>query len=182
MSGPYGDATAQDVAAVATPERVAGTVRDVAGDPVDIGPLRVGPGGVATATAHGRVRDCAVRREDVDGLVSYLAEVDLRLDLDVVAAGRHHGFDAELVVRLRITVVGASAGQVTTSVAPPVPEDVDAVLRPRGLQSRVLMKVGNVPPIVREEAVAYIADRLTHADVRAAMVLTTAGLDRGAGG
>jgi hypothetical protein len=174
----YSDLTGEDVAAVATAARISTTVRNVAGDPISIGPLQVGPGRVARATATGRVRDCTALRDDTDGLVSYLTVLDLRLDLDVLAAGRHHRFDVELAVRLRITAVSACKQQIRTSVTPPAPDDVTVVLRPRGLQARLLATVGGVEQTVRQEAAAYIAARLDQEDTKAAMLLHTADTDR----
>lgn len=175
MTAPYGDLSADDVARTVTGPRVVGAVRRVAGDPVVLGPLATGPGGTARATIRGPVRECTAQRDDVDGLVSYLTRLDLALDLEVVVAGSRHGFDVELVVPLRVTATGATPEAVRTTVMPPRPDDMTLVLRPRGLQARLLSKVAGVEQIVRQEAAEDIARRIGSADARAAMLLAVEG-------
>lgn len=174
MTHPYGALTVDEVARTVTGPRVAAAVRRVAGDPVVLGPLATGPGGTARATIRGPIRACTAERDDVDGLVSYLTLLDLALDLEVVAGGKH-GFDLELLVPLRVTAVGATPEAVRTAVTRPRPDDMDVVLRPRGLQARLLSKVAGVEQIVRQEAAKDIARRIDSDDAQVAMLLPVDG-------
>jgi len=170
-SHPYGSVPQAVVEATASAEHIGAAVRAVAGDPLQIGPLAAGPGGLARADANGHVRQVLVTRDDDADLLSYVAALDVHVTLDVAVSGRSHRYDVELMLPLRVTVTSATEHVLQSRATAPLADDVTAVLRPHGLHARLLAKVGNVQAIVRQEAAARIGRRLEHDDARAAMVL-----------
>jgi hypothetical protein len=168
---PYGKVTLEVVARAFSADAVDTAVRAVAGDPLVIGPLNAGPGGLGRADAVGKVRDVTITRDDDAGLLSYLTVLDVSLTLEVVVTGRLHRYTVDLLVPLRVTAVSASGGLVQAATGAPAPDAVTVALHPHGLQARLLAKVADVATVVQQEAAGYISRRLEQDDAQTAMTL-----------
>jgi hypothetical protein len=142
-----------------TPERISAVIRGVTGDQVRVGPLDAGPGGVGTANAVGVLGEPSVLVTGHDPL-SYEISLPAKLDVDVTAAGTKHHFDVEATIRLFLTVALAPPLSICIVPESPTYRDVDVVVRPKGLQARVLARSGIVERELRKHIARYVRARL----------------------
>ncbi len=156
---------ATDLAGHVTPELIADVIEQVAGSRIEVGPMAVGPGGVARAIAHGTLRRADVRRCEGKGL-AYEARLPVSIDLAVEATGGRHRFTADLVVPVRVTV-SADGDHALIALTPLRPHDVTARVTAHGLRARVLGTVGNVDGELRREVADYVNGRFAGDDVQA---------------
>lgn len=140
-----------------TPERVAAVAESLAGRPIEIGPLRTGPGRRATVTVRGAVRLPVVRPraepEDVHGeLVMYDLTLPVGLDItvEVLKANRYH---AEIEVPLVLAARAAAPLLLVIDVEPPAPEDIRLELAAEGMRAATLGALAGI----RKQVVARVA-------------------------
>ena len=143
-----------------TPERVARTIVAVAGDRLDIGPLRAGPADSATVTGTGRIGAPTVEPVDAGEWLAFLATLPVELDLDVVVAGASHRYDGSLAVPLHLTVRTAAPLRLVVDIAAPHARDIRVELRAAGLRSKALRAAGNIDAQVRRHAARIVRQRL----------------------
>lgn len=150
-----------------TPEVVADVIAQVAGDVIDVGPLRVGPGGVARATAQGVLRRAEVRPEPgaPDAVLRYEAQIPVTLELTVEATGGRHRYTADLQVRVRASI-GRDGDWAVVDLRELTGRDVHTRLTAHGLPAKLLAKVGDVEGELRREVAAYVNGRFEGDDVR----------------
>lgn len=143
-----------------TPERVAATVRRVAGESIDVGPIKVGPGGVAVAEAAGRVVDVTARQVSTSPIRHHV-RIAVSLEIQVVLAGQTHRFTGDLALSLEIAALAVTDPlQVVIDIDPPKRSDVTVRLKAAGLQARLLQRLGNMEEEIRDQVTAVVADLL----------------------
>ncbi|MGH3457683.1 hypothetical protein [Aeromicrobium sp.] len=136
--------------------RILGPISVLAGEPIEFGPMRVGPGRVASVSASGRVgQPVAERRGDdpVRYLVRLPVDVDFSLDLQV---STHH-FSAVLDIPLVLTAVAAPPLTVFIHVETPAPKEIDIDLHADGLGASVVKEVADVKGELRRFVAKYVA-------------------------
>jgi hypothetical protein len=155
---PYGAWGEAFVAAAVTPARVRHAVAGLAGDTVDIGPLRAGPGDVAEVQATGKVRTIDVESRPGDDL-AFTATLTIDLDLDIRATGHHH-FTGTVQVPLGLVVRTAVDPVVLIIDVERVrTRDITAKLHTEGLRSRIIQRIGNVDGEVRKNVARVVNER-----------------------
>jgi hypothetical protein len=142
-----------------TPARISGVIRALAGDVVKVGPIHAGPGGVATATAVGKVAEPVVERTGEDPL-SYCVRLPVDLKLDVNVAGTHHHYVAEADVKVGITVRLEEPLSICIEPTPPTRRDVSVNVHAKGIQAKVLGRIGDIDNELRREIAAYVKERI----------------------
>ena len=143
---------------VATPERAVEVIDDLLGDTIAFGPVPAGPGGMATATARGRVlRMSAV----ADGPDHVTVTVPVDLDLSVVVGRRAGPGEGELVVRVGVhSCLAADGSQVLVEVDTLGPGDIDVVTRASGMGGVVVRRLGDLDNEIRHHVIAWVTDLL----------------------
>lgn len=160
-----------------TPERVAASLKEIAGEAITIGPLKAGPGDVALVNAVGQVGEVtATRVGDLGQSLDFQVLIPIALELDVALAERHHRFRTRLTVPLALSVRPEPPLRLVIDVVPPRSREVQVTVEPRGLQAKVVGKAGNIEAQICIQAAAYVREQL--ADPRSAekMVVDLAAL------
>lgn len=160
-------------ASAVTVERVLDGVNVLAGRPLEVGPLGVGPGRVARAQAVGRIGAASGVRVATTPLtfdVTLPVSLELVLDLGV----DRQRFDAEVVVPLTITAHACADLSIVIDVAAPSPEQVSCELRSRGLRASLTNRVADVAGELRRFVSRYVARELEAPYIREATVIDVA--------
>ena len=142
-----------------TPARISGVIRELAGDMVKVGPMGAGPGGVATATAVGTVAEPVVEQTGDDPL-SYIVRLPVDLKLDVNVAGTHHHYTAEAEVQVGIAVRLEEPLSICIEPTPPSRRNVTVNVHAKGIQAKVLGRIGDIDNELRREIAAYVRERI----------------------
>lgn len=145
-----------------TPERVVEAVARIAGDMVELGPIRAGPGGTASVHARGRIGEPEADETAPDPLTySVRLPVDVALEVKV---GRVHRFDATGSIDMCLTVRAVEPLKIVIDVAPVRPEQVAFRIHAQGVQARLLGRAGDVDGELRRHTAAYVNERMGHPD------------------
>ncbi|HWC33290.1 MAG TPA: hypothetical protein VG650_00560 [Mycobacteriales bacterium] len=155
----YAEFGAAFVRAAVTPERISAVIQGITGEAVRVGPMTAGPGGVATANAVGRIGEPEVVLTGHDPL-GYQVALPADLEVDVTAAGTKHHFDVDATVRVTFEVVLAPPLSLCIVPESPSYRDVAVVIRPKGLQARVLARSGVVERELRKHIARYVRERI----------------------
>jgi hypothetical protein len=154
-----------------TPERVVEAVRRIAGNVVEIGPIKAGPGGRATVFAKGRLGE-----PEADEAASIPLTYTVRLPVDVdiqVKVGTVNHYSATGSVDLRLAVITARPLSLVIDVSPVDPGDVHFRIDAKGVQAKLLGRAGDVDGELRRHTAEYVnhqisspaASRLTTIDI-----------------
>lgn len=155
----YAEFGASFLAAAVNPDRILAVVRAIAGERVTVGPIQAGPGEVATANADGRIG--APTAEQVgDDPLSYLIRLPAELVLHVDVGGRQHEYAVAAEVRLSITVHVERPLVVVIEPTTPTARDVDVSVRAKGMQAKVVGKLGDIDNELRRHIASYVRERL----------------------
>ena len=145
-----------------TPERVVNAVGRIAGEVVELGPIRAGPGGRATVNARGRIGEPEADEVKPDPLTySVRLPVDVSLDVKV---GTVHRYDATGTIDLNLTVRTVEPLKIVIDVDPVRPEQVAFHIHAQGVQAKLLGRAGDVDGELRRHTAAYVNERLAHPD------------------
>ncbi|GAA3522597.1 hypothetical protein [Nocardioides daeguensis] len=170
-------------ATAVTAERVLAGVNVLAGRPIDVGPLGVGPGRIAKVTATGTIGTATGERIGADP-VSFQVDLPVALRFTVDLGMDKQRFDAEITVPLVITAHGRADLAIVLDVTPPRSAQVVVRLRAQGLRASLTSRAANVEGELRRFVARYVAKELekpyvrsaTTIDVRAAVEKAAAGL------
>lgn len=155
-----------------TTDRVAAVMARIAGERIEVGPLRFGPGGAVSATGAGLIGRIAVTACDAvggfgpanasAGIMSFDASIpgDLTIDLMAGSAGRTHRYQGTVVVPLRIAVRLLAPTWVLLDVAPLRSAEVTVQLRTNGLATFVLQTLGDANREVAAQVAAVVNKRV----------------------
>jgi hypothetical protein len=155
----YAEFGAAFVRAAVTPDRICTVVRNLAGEAVRVGPLHAGPGGVAEASAVGRIGEPAVRETAPEPL-AYEVTLPVDLELDVTVAGTKHHYDVDAQVRIRFRVVLALPLSICIEPESPTYRDVDVSVHPKTIRARVVGQAGNIDRELRKHIARYLRERI----------------------
>jgi hypothetical protein len=155
----YADFGAAFVRHAVTAERIGAVIARIAGEEVRVGPIHAGPGGLATATAVGRLSDpivTVVRDEPL----TYRVVLPTRLAVEVNIAGTRHRYDVDASIRLTLSVALVPPLSVCVVPERPTYRDVDIDVHPQGLQARVVGIAGNIDVELRKHTARYLRERI----------------------
>ena len=156
--------------AAITPERILGAVDAIAGQPIDFGPMGVGPGRIARVTAHGRIGDASATQ--VPGLpITYRLLVPVDLDFTVDLQVEKERFHAEVEVPLTVTAHATPDLRIIVDVTPPNPDELELDLEAEGLRAGLLKRVANIDGELRRFVAKYVARELEKPHVVATRVI-----------
>jgi hypothetical protein len=139
----YGDFGQRFFELAVTEQRILGGVRTLAGQPIDFGPLGVGPGRIAKVTAHGAIGQ-AVAEPVAGDAISFRITLPVELTFEVNLQVDTHRFHADLEVPLMLVARAAAPLMVVVDVVPPLPSQVAIELKAEGMRASVLNLVVGV--------------------------------------
>jgi hypothetical protein len=150
-----------------TTDRVQAVMARIAGERIEVGPLRFGPGGAVTATGVGligpiQVRPAFASGAGAGGAIAFDASIpgDLTIDLTAGSNGRRHRYEGTVLVPLHITVVFEAPAWVVLDVATLRPNEVTVRLRTTGITTFVLQTLGDANGEVATQVAAVVNERV----------------------
>lgn len=170
-------------ATAVTAERVLAGVNVLAGRPIDVGPMGVGPGRIAKVTATGQIGTATGERMST-APVTFDVALPVALEFVIEIGMEKLRFDADITVPLTITARGRDDLAIVIEVAPPQPADVVVRLKAQGLRATITSKAANVEGELKRFVAKYVARELekphireaTEIDVGAALAKAAAGI------
>jgi hypothetical protein len=164
MKSPYSAFGEDFIVTAVTPERVVASARQIAGDKVELGPLRAGPGGAATVTATGWIGE-PTAEELATELLSYAVRLPVDLDLEV-RIGPTGRFLASGHIELRLTVRTETPPAIVIDVGTVRPGDVHLTIEARGVQAKLLQRAGDIDSELRRHAARYVNEKISSPQAR----------------
>ncbi len=151
----YADWGQRFFALAVTEERVLAGVNTLAGQPIDVGPMGVGPGRLAKVTAHGSIGQ-ATSVPVAGDTISYRVTLPVSLTFDVHLQVDTHRFTAELEVPLLLSALSLDDLSIYIDVTPPLPNQVRIELRAEGLRASMLNRVVGVEAELQRFVAKYV--------------------------
>ncbi|WP_067436260.1 hypothetical protein [Nocardioides jensenii] len=169
----YEDFGRQFFATAVTAERILAGIGGLAGEPIEFGPIGVGPGRLAKVTATGSIGQPLTSPRE-GNLVAYRVElpVDLRLSIDLQLDT--HRFDARLVVPLELTARAQQGCRIFIDALAPRADQVQVDLRASGMRASLLQRVAGVEGEIQRFVATYVARELEKPGIRAARTIDVA--------
>ncbi|MCW2686337.1 MAG: Uncharacterized protein JWR37_1227 [Mycobacterium sp.] len=161
--------------AAAPPNRVGEVVARLVGDEITIGPISVGPGDVATATAVGkrgvvRASPC----EDPDWHQIITVPIDLTVTVDI--AGRVAEYRGAVEVRTRIRMRLERPCTVAVQIEDVAADNVEADIEATGFAARLLGYVGSIDETVHKQVLDQVNEMVRSPEFEAALHIDVIGL------
>jgi hypothetical protein len=151
-----------------TTGRVAAVIARIAGERIEVGPLRFGPGGAVTARGVGLIGaiDVAPAPARVLGFDATIPG-DLTIDLAAGSGGRNHRYQGSVIVPLQIQVVLVEPASVVLDVAALAADEVTVKLQTAGVATFVLQTLGDADREVAAQVAKVVNERVAEvADLR----------------
>ncbi|MCL2542477.1 MAG: hypothetical protein FWE71_08480 [Nocardioidaceae bacterium] len=169
-------------ATAVTQERVMAGIDALAGRPIDVGPLGVGPGRVVKVTAKGSIGRAVGRRVGDSPIVFHVdLPVDLAFTIDLGVDKQR--FDAALNLPLVLTARGRDDLFIEIVVTPPKPAEIQVRLEAKGLRASVMARAAKVEAELRRFVAKYVAREVEKPAIAEARLIDVgAAIDRAAGG
>ena len=154
-------------------DRVLDAVRIIAGEQIEFGPVKAGPGGIATVRAYGEIKQPSATKTPGEH-VAYRVMLPIDLTIEVTLQVEQR-FEAELLVPLTLRAVPRSGVRIFIEAEPPRTEEMRVELRARGIRSSVLQRVSDVEGELRRFVAEYVIELLDKPHVRAARAIDVCG-------
>lgn len=167
---PYEEFGRRFFALAVTEERILAGVNTLAGQPIDVGPLGVGPGKLAKVTAKGHI-GAATARPIAGEAIAYRVTLPVEVTFEVHLQLDRHRFHAELEVPLILTALAMEELKIFIDVAAPLPNQVRVKLRAEGLRASLLNKVVGVDTELQRFVAKYVKRELSKPEVLAARTI-----------
>ena len=152
--------------AAITPERVLGAVDSVAGQPIDFGPMGVGPGRIARVMAKGQIGEATATK--VPGIpITYHLVVPVSLDFTVDLQVEKERFHAEVEVPLTVIAHATRDLRIVVDVTPPNPDELELDLSAATLRAGLLQRIANIDGELRRFVAKYVARELEKPHIKA---------------
>ena len=158
-----------------TAERVLAGVNVLAGQPIDVGPLGIGPGRLVKLTAHGEI-GTAVGERTADDPVAFDVRVPAAFDFAIDLGMDVQRFSAGVVVPLSVAATAHEDLSIFLSVTPPTPAQVSVSLQPQGLRASITQYAAGVDGELKRFVSRYVARELDQDHVRRALTIDVSGL------
>jgi hypothetical protein len=158
--------------------RILGAVNNIAGQPIDFGPIGVGPGKIAKVRAFGAIGSATAERIDSDQ-ISYRVDLPVDLTFELNLQVETHTFHADLLVPLTLTARALDGVRVYIDVAPPRSADVQVQVQAEGIRASIMQRVANIEGELRRFVARYVAREVAKPHIEAARLIdVAAAIDR----
>jgi hypothetical protein len=151
-------------------QRILGAVNTIAGQPIDFGPMGVGPGRIAKVRAYGEIGAADAVRQAGDH-ISYRVVLPVSLTFEIDLQVETHRFVADLLVPLTLTAVALPGVRIFIEATPPNGDEVQVDLEAKGLRASVLQRIVGVEGELRRFVARYVSRELEKPHVRAARTI-----------
>jgi hypothetical protein len=159
-------------------DRILGAVNNIAGQPIDFGPIGVGPGKIAKVRAFGAIGSATAERIDGDQ-ISYRVDLPVDLTFELNLQVETHTFHADLLVPLTLTARALDGVRVYIDVAPPRSADVQVQVQAEGIRASIMQRVANIEGELRRFVARYVAREVAKPHIEAARLIdVAAAIDR----
>jgi hypothetical protein len=159
-------------------ERILGAVNNIAGQPIDFGPIGVGPGKIAKVRAYGAIGEANATRLDGPE-ISYLVELPVTLTFEVNLQVETHTFHAELLVPLTLTARALDGVRIFIMIDPPRSSDIQVKVQAEGIRASIMQRVVNIEGELRRFVAKYVARETSKPHIEAArMIDVSAAIDK----
>jgi hypothetical protein len=159
-------------------DRILGAVNNIAGQPIDFGPMGVGPGKIAKVRAYGQIGEASAVR--IDGPeIAYRVELPVTLTFEVNLQVETHVFHAELLVPLTLTARALDGVRIFISIDPPRSSEVEVKVQAEGLRASIMQRVVNIEEELRRFVAKYVARETSKPHIEDARLIdVSAAIDR----
>lgn len=154
----------------ASADRILGAVDNLAGQPIKVGPIGVGPGRLAQVSATGEIGLATAVREPGEW-VSYRVTLPVELDFTVNLALDTQRYRALLEVPLVLTARAAAPLLIVIDVTPPARHEVLVALKADGLRASMLNRMVNIEGELQRFVAKYVAREIDKPAIAKARVI-----------
>ncbi|MCW2854730.1 MAG: hypothetical protein JWR52_345 [Marmoricola sp.] len=159
-------------------DRILGAVNNIAGQPIDFGPMGVGPGKIAKVRAYGQIGEASAVRIDAPE-IAYRVELPVSLTFEVNLQVETHVFHAELLVPLTLTARALDGVRIFISIDPPRSSEVEVRVQAEGLRASIMQRVVNIEGELRRFVATYVARETSKPHIEEARLIdVSAAIDR----
>jgi hypothetical protein len=159
-------------------ERILGAVNNIAGQPIDFGPIGVGPGKIAKVRAFGEIGAATARRVEAPEM-AYRVELPVDLTFELNLQVETHTFHADLLVPLTLTARAVEGVRIFIVVTPPRSSEVQVRVQAEGIRASIMQRVANVEGELRRFVARYVAREVSKPHIEAARLIdVSAAIDR----
>lgn len=177
----YADWGSLFFATAVTTERVLAGVNAIAGQPIDVGPLGVGPGRMAKVTARGEIGTATGERTS-DDPIAFTARLPVPLEFSLDLGVDVQRFTADIVIPLRLVAYGRDDLAIVIEVEPPSAREVTVQLKAKGLRASIVQHAADVEGELQRFVAKYVGKEIEKPTVQEARVIDVgAAIDRAAG-
>ena len=149
-------------------------MNNIAGQPIDFGPMGVGPGKVAKVRAYGAIGAASAHR--LDGpQIAYRVELPVSLTFEVNLQVDTHVFHAELLVPLTLTAQAVEGVKIFITIDPPRSSDVEVKVQAAGIRATIMQRVVNIEGELKRFVAKYVARETTKPHIEEARVIDVSG-------
>lgn len=159
-------------------DRILGAVDNIAGQPIDFGPIGVGPGKVAKVKAYGAIGSARAHR--LDGpQISYRVELPVSLTFEVNMQVDTYTFHAELLVPLTLTAHAVEGVKIFITIDPPRSSEVEVRVQAEGIRASIMQRVVNIESELKRFVAKYVARETSKPHIEEARVIdVSAAIDK----
>jgi hypothetical protein len=155
-------------------DRVLAGVNVLSGQPVEMGPMGVGPGRLVKVVASGRI-GVADGKKTSDSPVAFRVELPVALEFTIDLGMDKHTFVADIVVPLALTARAREDLAIVLEVEPPHAREVLVDLRALGRRASITKSAADVGGELRRFVAKYVARELEKDYVREARTIDVSG-------
>lgn len=156
--------------AAVTPDKILGAIDGIAGQPIDVGPMGVGPGRIAQVTATGQI-GAAVATERPGDEIAYDVLLPVALDFTVNLQVDKDRFHANVEIPLVLTARSTTDLKIVVDITPPDPRQVTLELSAETLRASLLSKVANIDGELRRFVAKYVQREIAKPHITAARTI-----------
>ncbi|WP_370247862.1 hypothetical protein [Nocardioides sp.] len=157
-----------------TTERVLAGLGVLADRPLEVGPLKVGPAGLASVRARGTIGDPVGTRTSATR-AEFAVTLPVHLEFTIGLGVDKHRFEADLAVPLRLSARARADLSILLDVVPPTPEEITVDLRARSRRATLTQYAANVDSELRRVVSRFVQRELDKPYVQAATVIDVDG-------
>ncbi|MFI9401244.1 hypothetical protein [Nocardia sp. NPDC052316] len=157
----------------ATEQRILGAFDQLTGAAFDFGPIGVGPGRLAKASAQVQLGQAEVRR-DLDEVISFALKIPLSVDMLIDLALDKHRFEVDGHIHLQLIVRAAEPLRVVIDIATPRSSDVRINVATDTIRGQLLRILASVDQEIRRFIARYIAKEIDKPHIAAARDINVA--------
>lgn len=159
-------------------DRILGAVNNIAGQPIDFGPMGVGPGKIAKVRAFGQIGSASAHRLDTPQ-IAYRVELPVSLTFEVNLQVETHTFHAELLVPLTLTAQAVEGVKIFISIDPPRSSDIEVKVQAEGIRATIMQRVVNIEAELKRFVAKYVARETSKPHIEEARVIdVSAAIDK----